>query len=46
MHALVTLTEVQEALALTTVRGVLPEPLRVAHLIAAGIARGESHGRA
>jgi uncharacterized protein len=39
-------TEVQEALALTTVRGVLPEPLRVAHLIAAGIMRGESRGRA
>ena len=39
-------SEVREALALTTVRGVLPEPLRVAHLIAAGIARGESHGRA
>jgi uncharacterized protein len=37
---------VQEAVALTTVRGVLPEPLRVAHLIAAGIARGESKGRA
>ena len=39
-------SEVQEALALTTVRGVLPEPLRVAHLIAAGIMRGESRGRA
>ena len=38
--------EVQEALALTTVRGVLPEPLRIAHLIAAGITRGESRGRA
>lgn len=37
---------VQEALALTTVRGILPEPLRVAHLIAAGIMRGESRGRA
>jgi hypothetical protein len=37
---------VREALALTTVRGVLPEPLRIAHLIAAGIARGESRGRA
>ena len=37
---------VQEALALTTVRGALPEPLRVAHLIGAGIARGESRGRA
>jgi len=37
---------VREALALTTVRGVLPEPLRIAHLIAAGIVRGESRGRA
>lgn len=37
---------VREALALTTVRGVLPEPLRIAHLIAAGIMRGESRGRA
>ncbi len=41
-----TRTEVREALALTTVRGALPEPLRVAHLIAAGIMKGESHGRA
>jgi endonuclease V-like protein UPF0215 family len=40
------LRPVQEALALTTVRGNLPEPLRIAHLIAAGIARGESKGRA
>src|SRR2546428_11692285 len=39
-------SEVQEALSLTTVRGVLPEPLRVAHLIAAGIGRGGSRGRA
>ncbi len=38
--------EVREALALTTVRGALPEPLRIAHLIAAAIVRGESHGRA
>ncbi len=38
--------EVREALALTTVRGALPEPLRVAHLIAAAIIQGESHGRA
>jgi len=37
---------VQEAVRLTTVRGVLPEPLRVAHLVAAGIVRGESRGRA
>jgi len=38
--------KVREALSLTTVRGALPEPLRVAHLIAAGIVRGESRGRA
>ncbi len=38
--------EVREALTLTTIRGILPEPLRVAHLIAAGIMRGESRGRA
>lgn len=38
--------DVREALALTTVRGVLPEPLRVAHLIAAAMVRGESRGRA
>ncbi len=30
---------------LTSTRGLLPEPLRVAHLIATGIVRGESVGR-
>ncbi len=38
--------EVIEAIALTTVRGALPEPLRVAHLFAAASVKGESHGRA
>ncbi len=38
--------EVVEALALATVRGALPEPLRVAHLVAAATVKGESHGRA
>jgi uncharacterized protein len=38
--------EVVEALSLTTIRGAIPEPLRIAHLIAAGLAKGESHGRA
>lgn len=38
--------EVVEALALTTVRGAIPEPLRVAHLVAAATVKGESHGRA
>jgi len=45
-HVGTTEAEVEKALSLTTVRGVLPEPLRVAHLIAAGIVRGESRGRA
>lgn len=38
--------EVADLLARTTVRGALPEPLRVAHLVAAGVATGESRGRA
>ncbi len=38
--------EVVEALALTTIRGAIPEPLRVAHLVAAATVKGESHGRA
>lgn len=38
--------EVVEALTLTTIRGALPEPLRVAHLVAAATVKGESHGRA
>jgi len=41
-----TRTEIVEAIALTTVRGALPEPLRVAHLVAAATVKGESHGRA
>ena len=38
--------EIEEIIQLSTVRGSLPEPLRVAHLIATGIVSGESHGRA
>ncbi len=38
--------EVVEAIRLATVRGALPEPLRVAHLVAAATVKGESHGRA
>ena len=36
--------EARELLALCTVRGVLPEPLRLAHLIGAGWVLGESKG--
>ena len=39
-------SEVQRYIKLTTVRGVLPEPIRVAHLIATAMVKGESAGRA
>jgi len=38
--------EAKEIIKLSTIRGVIPEPIRVAHLIASGIKRGESHGKA
>ena len=38
--------ELSEILAAATVRGALPEVLRVAHLIATAISKGESRGRA
>ncbi|UCE91361.1 MAG: DUF99 family protein [Methanobacteriota archaeon] len=37
--------EFEELVAISTVRGVVPEPVRIAHLIASGVARGESYGR-
>ena len=42
----VSLEEAKELIKLSTIRGVLPEPIRVAHLIASGITRGESYGKA
>lgn len=36
----------EEVIRLTTTRSLVPEPLRIAHLIASGIALGESRGRA
>ena len=38
--------EASEAIRLCTVRGALPEPIRIAHIVATAIKRGESHGRA
>ena len=35
----------EELVRLSTVRGAVPEPLRVAHLIASAMVRGESYGR-
>lgn len=40
------LSEAGELLASTTLHGRLPEPLRVAHLVAGGFATGTSRGRA
>ena len=38
--------ETKEIIKLSTIRGVIPEPIRMAHLIASGITRGESYGKA
>ncbi|KYK22418.1 hypothetical protein AYK24_02290 [Thermoplasmatales archaeon SG8-52-4] len=40
------LDEAKEIIKLSTIRGVIPEPIRVAHLIASGIRSGESYGKA
>lgn len=42
----VSLEEAKEIIQVSTIRGVIPEPVRVAHLIASGITRGESYGKA
>ena len=38
--------ETKEIIKISTIRGVVPEPIRAAHLIASGITRGESYGKA
>ena len=38
--------DVEDTLLLSSTHGDIPEPLRVAHLIATAIVRGESYGRA
>ncbi len=40
------LQEAKEIINISTIRGAIPEPIRVAHLIASGITRGESYGKA
>ncbi len=40
------LEDVKRIIEQSTIRGALPEPIRVAHLIASGITTGESYGRA
>lgn len=41
-----TLDRAIEFLKLTTIHSYIPEPLRIAHIIAAGVIKGESRGRA
>ena len=38
--------EVADSIKKCTVRGALPEPIRIAHILATAIKKGESHGRA
>lgn len=38
--------EAKEIIKNSTIRGVIPEPIRIAHLIASGVSRGESYGKA
>jgi len=42
----ITLDHARELMAATTLHGNLPEPLRLAHLIAGGVTTGASRGRA
>jgi len=42
----ITIKSAKEIINLSTIRGVIPEPLRVAHIIASGVTRGESYGKA
>lgn len=42
----ISIEEAKEIINLSTIRGVIPEPIRVAHLIASGITKGESYGKA
>ena len=40
------INKVKEILKITCTRSLVPEPLRLAHLIASGIVDGQSRGRA
>ena len=42
----ISINETKEIIKLSTIRGAIPEPLRVAHLIASCVTRGESYGKA
>jgi len=38
-------TELAQLVRMSTVRGSIPEPIRIAHLVSAAFVRGESYGR-
>jgi endonuclease V-like protein UPF0215 family len=42
----ISIEKVKEVIKITATRSFLPEPIRVAHLIASGIVKGESRGDA
>jgi len=42
----ISFSQSKEIIKLATIRGVIPEPLRIAHIIASGISKGESYGKA
>jgi endonuclease V-like protein UPF0215 family len=45
-HIGISLEEAKDMLRITCTHSFIPEPIRVAHLIAAGLVKGESRGRA
>ncbi len=42
----ITQEQLAEIIHISTVQGAIPEPIRIAHIIASGLAKGESHGKA
>jgi len=40
------LKDAKEIVKISTTRGLIPEPIRIAHIIASGLVNGESHGNA
>ncbi len=42
----INLSDAKEIVKISTTRGLMPEPIRIAHIIASGIVLGESHGDA
>lgn len=45
-HAGIEQEEAERIIQSTTLRGAIPEPIRMAHIIASGLVRGESRGKA